>query len=121
MIALRDNRGLLMKQQGDLGMNQTPPGPGVLARGCLRVIRFYQLAREGRPSPCRFVPSCSTYAAEAVQQHGALRGGSLACRRLLRCNPWGGQGYDPVPASRFCSHEDPISTTVPLPPSQKAC
>ncbi|MSY78163.1 MAG: membrane protein insertion efficiency factor YidD [Actinobacteria bacterium] len=109
-------------------MNQTPlHAHGLLTRGCLRLIRFYQFAREGRPSPCRFVPSCSTYAAEAVQSHGAVRGVGLASRRVLRCNPWGGQGYDPVPpsrkhiASQNCTHENHISTTVPLPPSQKAC
>lgn len=46
---------------------------------------------------CRFAPSCSAYALEAIAMHGALRGGSLALRRLLRCHPWGGEGYDPVP------------------------
>ncbi|MGQ0675249.1 MAG: membrane protein insertion efficiency factor YidD [Rhodospirillales bacterium] len=46
---------------------------------------------------CRFAPSCSEYACEAVGRHGALAGGYLAARRLLRCHPWGGSGYDPVP------------------------
>ena len=46
---------------------------------------------------CRFTPSCSEYAAEAVCRHGALRGTLLACRRLLRCHPFGGRGLDPVP------------------------
>ena len=46
---------------------------------------------------CRFVPSCSDYAAEALIQHGPWRGGALAARRLCRCHPWGGSGYDPLP------------------------
>jgi len=46
---------------------------------------------------CRFHPSCSEYAVEAIERHGAARGGRLAARRLLRCHPFGGGGYDPVP------------------------
>jgi putative membrane protein insertion efficiency factor len=61
------------------------------------VIRLYQLARAGRASPCRYLPTCSSYAAEAVERHGAVRGGWLALRRLGRCHPWGGSGVDPVP------------------------
>lgn len=49
------------------------------------------------PPACRFVPSCSEYAYEAVERYGVVRGGGLAAWRVLRCNPWGGQGYDPVP------------------------
>ena len=51
----------------------------------------------GRPSPCRYDPTCSTYALEALERHGALRGSWLTVRRLGRCHPWGGQGWDPVP------------------------
>jgi putative membrane protein insertion efficiency factor len=50
-----------------------------------------------RPSPCRYIPSCSEYAREAVEAHGAWRGSGLAVRRLCRCHPWGGFGFDPVP------------------------
>jgi len=52
-----------------------------------------------RPSPCRYEPTCSAYALEAVQLHGAVKGGALAARRLLRCHPWAGVGVDPVPGS----------------------
>ena len=51
----------------------------------------------GRPSPCRYDPSCSTYALEALERHGAARGTWLTLRRLARCHPWGGMGWDPVP------------------------
>lgn len=49
---------------------------------------------------CRFQPTCSAYALEALEKHGAFRGSWLALRRIARCNPWGGEGYDPVPAPR---------------------
>lgn len=66
-------------------------------RAAVAPIRFYQHARAGRPSPCRYTPSCSTYAVEALQVHGVVRGTWLSLRRLSRCQPWGGHGYDPVP------------------------
>ena len=66
----------------------------------LAAIRFYQRAREGRPSPCRFWPTCSHYSHEAIETHGALRGTLLTLRRLSRCRPFGPSGVDPVPDPR---------------------
>ena len=67
------------------------------ARTLALPIRLYQLARGGRPSPCRYHPTCSSYALEALERHGARRGAWMAARRLGRCHPWGGAGVDPVP------------------------
>lgn len=61
-------------------------------------IRFYQrFISPMLPPACRFTPTCSQYAVEAIQKHGALKGLYLTIRRILRCHPWGGSGYDPVP------------------------
>ncbi|NDW10021.1 membrane protein insertion efficiency factor YidD [Dysgonomonas sp. 520] len=49
------------------------------------------------PASCRYSPTCSEYAVEAIKKHGPLKGGWLAVKRIARCNPWGGSGYDPVP------------------------
>ncbi|MBO5548222.1 MAG: membrane protein insertion efficiency factor YidD [Prevotella sp.] len=61
-------------------------------------IRFYQVAISPLLGPsCRFTPTCSEYARQALLKHGPFKGLYLALWRLLRCNPWGGSGYDPVP------------------------
>jgi len=73
---------------------------GPAARGLLRVVQWYQALRAGRPTGCRYVPSCSEFAAEAIARHGAARGALLAVGRLARCGPWGGHGIDPVPERR---------------------
>lgn len=64
----------------------------------LVLIRFYQYCLSPfLPKVCRFEPSCSVYAVEAFQKHGPFRGFYLTVRRISRCHPWGGSGYDPVP------------------------
>jgi uncharacterized protein len=64
----------------------------------LLLIRFYQACLSPvLPTSCRYYPCCSAYAYEAVERWGALRGIAMALRRLLRCRPFGGYGYDPVP------------------------
>lgn len=61
-------------------------------------VRLYQFTISPLlPASCRFVPTCSQYAVEALKKHGPLKGSYLTFRRLLRCHPWGGSGYDPVP------------------------
>jgi uncharacterized protein len=67
------------------------------SKAAIAVVRIYQAARGTRPSPCRFVPSCSEYAVESFERHGLVRGGMFAIRRLGRCRPFGGRGADPVP------------------------
>jgi hypothetical protein len=65
------------------------------------VVRAYQLLVSPLlPPSCRYLPTCSDYAIDAFKHHGVLRGGGLALRRLARCHPWGGSGYDPAPAAR---------------------
>ena len=75
-----------------------------LMTGALRgAIRFYQLTLAYFfVGACRYEPSCSAYAAEAVARHGALRGSWLAAQRLCRCGPWGGAGFDPMPPKLSC-------------------
>jgi uncharacterized protein len=69
----------------------------------VRLIEWYQRAYQGRPSPCRFTPSCSAYAHEALIVHGTWRGLALAVRRLARCRPFGPSGFDPVPEATASS------------------
>jgi putative membrane protein insertion efficiency factor len=64
----------------------------------LAIIRFYQRhISPGRPPACRFLPTCSQYAYEALERHGLVKGSALTLGRLLRCHPWNPGGYDPVP------------------------
>jgi putative membrane protein insertion efficiency factor len=74
------------------------PQPGIAARACMACVRGYQVTLSRIVGGhCRFHPSCSHYAIDALRMHGALRGMWLTVRRLARCHPWGGQGDDPVP------------------------
>lgn len=68
-----------------------------MSRVLVIIIRGYQALTRGRPPRCRYVPTCSNYAIEALMRHGALKGTWLAVNRIIRCHPWGGSGYDPVP------------------------
>ena len=71
-----------------------------LAWPLIWLVKFYRFAiSPWLDGNCRFQPTCSEYAIEALKTHGALRGGWLAARRISRCHPWGGSGYDPVPGS----------------------
>lgn len=75
-----------------------PARPGPVGWLLIGLARAWQLTFSAvLPASCRFTPSCSAYAIEAVRVHGAARGGWLAIRRLARCHPWGGMGHDPVP------------------------
>ena len=70
----------------------------MIARLLILIARGWQLGPSRLiPSTCRYAPSCSAYAIEALTRYGALKGSWLAARRLARCHPWGGHGYDPVP------------------------
>lgn len=69
------------------------------------LIRFYQIVISPLIGPrCRFAPTCSEYAMEAIALHGPFMGVWLAARRLVRCHPWGGSGFDPVPQQRTADH-----------------
>ena len=73
----------------------------------LILIRFYQRAISPLfPPRCRFVPTCSQYAVEALERFGAAKGTWLAVKRICRCHPWGGYGYDPVPPKEKTMSEE---------------
>ncbi|MCQ2128827.1 MAG: membrane protein insertion efficiency factor YidD [Bacteroidaceae bacterium] len=64
---------------------------------CLPIYFYRKCISPFTPPSCRFTPTCSQYAVEALKKHGPVKGLCLAIWRILRCNPWGGSGYDPVP------------------------
>jgi hypothetical protein len=92
--------------------------PGTVARLLLGAVRFYRrFVGPALPPSCRFTPSCSAYALEALQRHGAVRGSWLTARRLLRCGPWHPGGHDPVPSAvdRSGAAERCSPTAAPTP------
>ncbi len=73
----------------------------MLRAALLWAIRFYRENISPHTAPsCRFIPTCSQYGLEAIERFGAIKGGALTIWRVLRCNPWGKGGYDPVPEKR---------------------
>ena len=69
-----------------------------MKRLLIAIARLWQLGPSRMlPPNCRYLPTCSAYAIEALDKYGAIKGGWLTVKRLLRCHPWGGHGYDPVP------------------------
>jgi putative membrane protein insertion efficiency factor len=87
----------------------------------LAVVRFYQRAvSPALPPRCRFYPTCSAYAVEAIERHGAARGTWLAVRRLLKCAPWHPGGIDPVPAPRASRSTESPAVHRATPPGPRA-
>ncbi len=104
-FAVNFSRPLSPESTNTFETDAAPAVPGVAARVLLGGVRAYQVvvsptlhALAGPGAGCRFTPSCSHYACEALRVHGALFGAALAVRRVLRCHPWGPSGADPVPA-----------------------
>jgi putative membrane protein insertion efficiency factor len=92
--------------------------PATVLCGC---VRAYQLTLRGViGAHCRFEPSCSHYAIEAMTAHGALRGSALAARRILRCNPWHPGGFDPVPPAPSAADAPPVSAPLFSPQGRMA-
>jgi len=84
-----------MKQQNNRYMNTIRK---IMIFPFVFLIRFYQICISPlTPAACRFTPTCSQYALEAFRKYGIVKGFYLSIRRILRCHPWGGHGYDPVP------------------------
>ncbi len=87
------------------------------ARAARRLIRAYQWASAGAMPRCRFAPSCSHYAHEAIEEYGAIRGAWLGIRRISRCHPWNAGGFDPVPLRPAVNAQQ--ETTISLHDSTK--
>lgn len=93
-MGMRDSEDKMTRSDGSPKEGQ----PSLPALGLLRLIRFYQAyLSPAHPACCRFSPTCSAYAAQAIHRHGAFKGSFLSLWRLLRCQPFSKGGYDPVP------------------------
>ncbi|MFH1499201.1 MAG: membrane protein insertion efficiency factor YidD [Verrucomicrobiota bacterium] len=102
----------------ELSANRRPPAPRLAARALLAGVHVYQAvispalhAAGGPACGCRFTPTCSHYAADALRTHGALHGSWLAARRLAKCHPFHPGGHDPVPAAPL--RQRPVCTAIP--------
>jgi putative membrane protein insertion efficiency factor len=99
----------------------------MIRRGLLAAIGFYSRAiSPALPPRCRFYPTCSAYAAEAISRHGAARGGWLALRRLVKCAPWHPGGVDPVPGTPGSGtagggHSSSTAASFPAPRAGRPC
>jgi putative membrane protein insertion efficiency factor len=100
--------------------------PVLIGRGLGRVVvGFYRYVLSpllhfiAPGGGCRYYPTCSEYTFEAVQRHGLLKGSWLGMRRLLRCHPWGGHGYDPVPEGCSCTRKRDAHDATLLQPAQR--
>lgn len=83
----------------------------ILISPFLLLIRFYQIAISPyTPASCRYSPTCSHYSVEALKIHGLFKGGWLAIKRISKCHPWGGSGYDPVPEKEGNNNRNEEST-----------
>lgn len=85
----------------------------LLAIPFIWLVRFYQAAISPyTPSSCRYSPTCSSYALEALKKHGVFRGCWLAIKRIGSCHPWGGSGFDPVPEKKEKSKDESQKSKV---------
>ena len=103
--------------------HRAPTEPSTAARLLLALLWFYRrFISPSLPPSCRFTPSCSAYAVDALRAHGAIRGSWLTLRRLLRCGPWHPGGHDPVPpyVGRSESAEPHLPTRPASPPATAA-
>jgi putative membrane protein insertion efficiency factor len=90
----------------------TTPRPGIVARILALPIRAWRLVSHYLPPRCRYYPSCSAYALEALEKHGAVRGSWLAAKRVSRCHPWHEGGIDPVPDPNVRSSSAPVGARL---------
>jgi uncharacterized protein len=83
-------------------------GSGALARGVIQLVQLYRtMISPLRPASCRFTPTCSQYAVDALQEYGLIRGSWLATVRLVKCGPWHRGGWDPIPERPDVIERDP--------------